>query len=104
MENIEYQEEDSREIIFISIKIGINAGETILSFVLLTYYKDVFFALTSTFIESAAFIHEDFSLEGVNIALFVMAMSIVVGIGLTICRYRCKTFGYEDVPILGKQN
>ena len=81
------------------IKVSINAGQTILSFVLLTYFKDVFFAFTSGYIICAVFIHENFNLEKENIGFLVMVLAIVLGIVLTIVRYRKKTFGYEDVPV-----
>ena len=99
LENMEVQEDNIKDAVSLIIKIGINAGQTILSFVLLTYYKDVFFSLTSGYIEGAVFIHENFNLEKENIGLFVMVLLIVLGIILTIYRYRKKTFGYEDVQL-----
>ena len=95
MENMEVQEDHIKKVVSIIIKVGINAGQTILSFVLLTYFKDVFFAFISAYIECSVFIHESFSLEDENIAIFVMALAIILGIILTICRYGKKTFGYE---------
>jgi hypothetical protein len=95
MENMDVQEPPIKKAVSIIIKVGINAGQTILSFVLLTYFKDVFFAFISAYIESSVFIHESFSLEDENIAIFVMALAIILGIILTICRYGKKTFGYE---------
>lgn len=99
MENMEVQEDNIKKVVSIIIKVGINAGQTILSFVLLTYFKDVFFAFTSAYIECSVFIHENFNFQSENIALFVMALSIVLGIILTICRYGKKTFGYEEVEL-----
>ena len=99
MENMEVQEKYIKNVVSIIIKVGINAGQTILSFVLLTYFKDVFFAFTSTYIECSVFIHESFNLQSENIALFVMALAIFLGIILTICRYGKKTFGYEEVKL-----
>jgi hypothetical protein len=99
LENMEVQKSSIKDAVSLIIKIGINAGQTILSFVLLTYYKDVFFSFTSGYIEGAVFIHENFNLEKENIGLFVMVLLIVLGIILTIYRYRKKTFGYEDVQL-----
>ena len=99
MENMEVQQENVQKISYTIIKVSINAGQTILSFVLLTYFKDVFFAFTSGYIISAVFIHENFNLEKENIGFLVMVFAIVLGIVLTIVRYRKKTFGYEDVPV-----
>ena len=97
MENMEVQNNDIKTAVSIIVRVGVNVGQTILSFVLLTYYKDIFFAYTSAYIECAVFIHENFSLDKENIALFVMALAIILGIILTICRYGKKTFGYEEV-------
>ena len=99
MENMEVQKEYVQNISYTIIKVSINAGQTILSFVLLTYFKDVFFAFTSGYIICAVFIHENFNLEKENIGFLVMVLAIVLGIVLTIVRYRKKTFGYEDVPV-----
>lgn len=99
MENMEVQEENVQKISYTIIKVSINAGQTILSFVLLTYFKDVFFAFTSGYIISAVFIHENFNLEKENIGFLVMVFAIVLGIILTLVRYRKKTFGYEDVQV-----
>ena len=99
MENMEAQHGDVQTISYTIIKVSINAGQTILSFVLLTYFKDVFFAFTSGYIICAVFIHENFNLEKENIGFLVMVLAIVLGIVLTIVRYRKKTFGYEDVPV-----
>ena len=99
LENMEVQSNNIQEAVSIIVKVGINAGQTILSFVLLTYYKDVFFAFTSGYIECAVFIHENFNLEDENIGLFIMVLLIILGIILTVYRYRKKTFGYEDVQL-----
>ena len=99
MENMEVQEENVQKISYTIIKVSINAGQTILSFVLLTYFKDVFFAFTSGYIISAVFIHENFNLEKENIGFLVMVFAIILGIILTLVRYRKKTFGYEDVQV-----
>ena len=99
MENMEVQDQDVQTISYTIIKVSINAGQTILSFVLLTYFKDVFFAFTSGYIICAVFIHENFNLEKENIGFLVMVFAIALGIVLTIVRYRKKTFGYEDVPV-----
>lgn len=99
MENMEVQQENVQKISYTIIKVSINAGQTILSFVLLTYFKDVFFAFTSGYIISAVFIHENFNLEKENIGFLVMVFAIVLGIILTLVRYRKKTFGYEDVQV-----
>ena len=100
LENIENNIDHSVIIMF--VKIGINAGQTILSFVVLTYLKDIFFALTSGYIECAVFINENFDLDNKkeNIALLVMVLAILLGVILTIYRYKKRTFGYEEV-ILG---
>ena len=102
MENAEFQVEDeeSRNIIYTIVKIGTNAGETIVTIVFLTYYKDVFFACTAAFIECTVFVHRNFALEGENIALMVMVCTIFIGIGITIWKYRAKVLGIEEVPIL----
>ena len=48
MENFNDKDDnsDSMTTLTIIIKVGINAAQTILSLVLLTYYKDIFFSLT----------------------------------------------------------
>jgi hypothetical protein len=99
MENMEVQKEYVQGLSYTIIKVSINAGQTILSFVLLTYFKDVVFALTSGYIISAVFIHENLNLEKENIGFLVMVIAIVLGIILTIIRYGKKTFGYEDIPV-----
>ena len=97
LENIQLQEPDVQSTIRFIIKIGVNAVQTILSFVVLTYLKDIFFALTSGYIVCAVFIHENFSLkESDNITLFIMVITILLGVLLTLCRYGKKVFGYED--------
>jgi len=97
LENIELQEPNVQSTIRFIIKIGVNAVQTILSFVVLTYLKDIFFALTSGYIVCAVFIHENFSLkESENITLFIMVITILLGVLLTLCRYGKKVFGYED--------
>ena len=82
MENFDDKSEnsDSMTTLTIIIKVGINAAQTILSLVLLTYYKDIFFSFTSAYIESAVFIHLDTKFENENIALLVMVCLIVFGI------------------------
>ena len=100
MENIGGDKEDTNNTLKIVIKIGINAIQTILSFVLLTYYKDVFFSFTSGYIESAVFVHINTRFEKENIVLLVLVCAIALGIILTILRYRKKTFGYEDIILL----
>ena len=102
MENFEDKKDDestSMKTLTIIIKIGINAGQTILSVVLLAYYKDVFFSLTSAYIESAVFIHLNTKFENENLGLLVMVIVIVVGVILTLIRYKKKTFGYEEVDV-----
>ena len=99
LENMDVQTNTIQTVIFIIVKVGVNGGETILSFVLLTYFKDIFFAYTSAYIECAVFIKEDFNLEDENIALFIMVLVIILGIILTIYRYGKKTFGYEEVRL-----
>lgn len=99
MENMEVQNQDVQTISYTIIKVSINAGQTILSFVLLTYFKDVFFAYTSGYIICAVFIHENFNLEKENIGFLVMVFAIALGIILTVVRYGKKTFGYEDIPV-----
>jgi len=102
MENIggDNGNENTNNTLKIVIKIGINAIQTILSFVLLTYYKDVFFSFTSGYIESAVFVHINTRFEKENIVLLVLVCAIALGIILTILRYRKKTFGYEDIILL----
>jgi hypothetical protein len=102
MENIEGDvAEDQKEDKLISaIKILINSIQTILSFVLLTYYKDVFFSFTSGYIESMVFVHFNTEFSTVNIVLLVLVCALALGIILTIVRYRKKTFGYEDIILL----
>lgn len=100
MENIGGDKENTNNTLKIVIKIGINAIQTILSFVLLTYYKDVFFSFTSGYIESAVFVHINTKFVGENIVLLVLVCAIALGIILTILRYRKKTFGYEDIILL----
>ena len=99
MENMGVQKDNIKNTVSKIIKVGVNAGQTILSFVLLTYLKDIFFAFTSGYIECAVFIHEDTNLKGENIAIFVMVLTILLGIILTIYRYGKKTFGYEEVKL-----
>jgi hypothetical protein len=99
MENFEEDKDDPTNTLSIVIKLGINGGQTILSIVLLSYYRDIFFALTSAYIESAVFIHLSTKLEGENIALLVMVVLVVFGIIITIIRYKKKTFGYEEVDV-----
>jgi hypothetical protein len=102
MENIGEENEESKtnKTLIIVIKIAINAIQTVLSFVLLTYYKDVFFSFTSGYIESAVFVHLNTKFEKENIVLLVMVCAIALGIILTIVRYRKKTFGCEDIILL----
>ena len=101
MENFDDKSEnsDSMTTLTIIIKVGINAAQTILSLVLLTYYKDIFFSFTSAYIESAVFIHLDTKFENENIALLVMVCLIVFGIFITLIGYKKKTFGCEEVPV-----
>ena len=101
MENFDDKNEnsDSMTTLTIIIKVGINAAQTILSLVLLTYYKDIFFSLTSGYIESAVFIHLETKFENENIALLVMVCLILFGIIITLIGYKKKTFGCEEVPV-----
>ena len=101
MENFDDKSEnsDSMTTLTIIIKVGINAAQTILSLVLLTYYKDIFFSLTSGYIESAVFIHLETKFENENIALLVMVCLILFGIIITLIGYKKKTFGCEEVPV-----
>ena len=101
LENMDMQDDDTKVTVRIFVKIGVNAGQTILSFVVLTYLKDIMFALTSSYIECAVFIHEnlDHKNEKENIALLVMVIAIILGVILTIWRYGKKTFGYEEVKL-----
>ena len=101
MENFNDKDDnsDSMTTLTIIIKVGINAAQTILSLVLLTYYKDIFFSLTSGYIESAVFIHLETKFENENIALLVMVCLILFGIIITLIGYKKKTFGCEEVPV-----
>jgi hypothetical protein len=98
MENVGYDDEDARKTLMRVIKVVINASQSVLSFVLLTYYKDIFFSFSSAYIESAVFIHLDTKFEDENIALLVFVVVIVFGIIITLYKYRKKTFGFEEVP------
>ena len=95
MENFE-EKDNSKNTLTMIIKLGINGAQTVLSIVLLAYYRDIFFALTSAYIESAVFVHLNFKFEGENIALLVMTILIIFGIIITILRYKKKAFGYEE--------
>lgn len=97
MENVENDDGDSRSTLIRYLKVAINLCQTILSAVLLSYYQDIFFALSSAYIESAVFIHLDTKFEKENIALLTFVCIIVLGIILTLIRYKKKTFGYENV-------
>ena len=96
MENIEDENSEYKTTSSIVIKIAINALQTILSILLLTYYKDIFFALSSAYIESAIFIHLETDYKsGENITCLVFVCTIILGIILTIVSLKKKIFGIE---------
>ena len=96
MENIEDENSEYKTTSSIVIKIAINALQTILSILLLTYYKDIFFAISSAYIESAIFIHLETDYKsGENITCLVFVCTIILGIILTIVSLKKKIFGIE---------
>ena len=96
MENIEDENSEYKTTSSIVIKIAINALQTILSILLLTYYKDIFFAISSAYIESAIFIHLETDYKsGKNITCLVFVCTIILGIILTIVSLKKKIFGIE---------
>ena len=109
MENMEVQDNETKNVISFIIRIGMNAGQTILSFVLLTYFKDIFFASTSGYIIVSFIVEYLLNYNNFNeiIPEFIMAISIIIGIALTICRYSYETIGKqkenEQIGIIKEQ-
>ena len=100
MENMEVQiDKEIIKWIKIIIKAGITGGQTILSFVLLTYFKDVFFAFTSGYIVFSLIVKNILDLETYDIISLIMVSSLILGIALTFCRYGLKTIGKENVQL-----
>lgn len=104
MENVGNDDEETRTTLIRVIKIVINACQTLLSTVLLSFYKDIFFSLCSAYIESAVFIHLDTKFEGENIALLIFALVIVCFVIITLLAYKKKTFGCEEVSVIENFN
>jgi hypothetical protein len=100
MENMEVQiDKEIIKWIKIIIKAGISGGQTILSFVLLTYFKDVFFAFTSGYIVFSLIVKNILKPEIDDIISLIMVSSIILGIALTFCRYGLKAIGKENVQL-----
>ena len=106
MENVGQDNEnsDSKDNFNIIVKLGINIAQFVLSIIILSYYKDIFFSLTSAYIESAVFVHLNTKFEDENIALLVLVIVIIVGCLIMICYYGKKAFGYENRDISNEFN
>lgn len=79
------------------IQITTNLFQTILSIVLLTYFKDCFFSIGSLYIELALIIHnEKLKMNSNMIATISFCSILFVSTLVILLKYKKKTFGYED--------
>ena len=98
MENV--TDNDSSRTLNLILKIAIGSIQTILSFVLLTYFKDVFFSFSSGYIVCAVISHieTDFQENKDDVVLLVYVIAIALGIIIEVKTYKKKVLGYEEVP------
>ena len=86
------------------IQIVTNFFQMLLGLVLLTYFKDVLFALGSVFIFLGLLINVRFSLEkagtSVVVYLCILGFSSIIVVG----KNGKSTFGYENVKVLDSEN
>ena len=85
----------------IIIQIVTNFFQMLLGLVLLTYFKDVLFALGSVFIFFGLLVNVNFNLEkagtSVVVYLCILGFSSIIVVG----KNGKSTFGYENVKVLG---
>lgn len=79
------------------IEIITNLFQTILGIVLLTYFKDVFFAVSSFYILFALLIEKKFNISKENIYTVVYLGLLFLSTLIIILKNGKKTFGYEEV-------
>ena len=77
------------------IKIGTNFFQTTLGIVLLTYFKDLFFVLSSIFIEFGILIEYPSEKKTEKLWLIIFIILLVLNSALCIFRYGKKTIGIE---------
>ena len=86
------------------IQIVTNFFQMLLGLVLLTYFKDVLFALGSVFIFFGLLINVDFTLDkagtSVVVYLCILGLSSIIVVG----KNGKSTFGYENVKVLDSEN
>ena len=101
MENVNIEDENSEDssTLILIVKISIGTIQTILSFVLLTYFKDIFFSFSSGYIICAVIVHLETNFEKKeDLVLLIYVCAIVLGIIIEIKTYKKKVLGYEEVP------
>lgn len=80
------------------IQITTNLFQTILSIVLLTYFKDCFFSLGSLYIELALIIHnEEMKINNNMIATISFCSILFISTLVILIKYKNKAFGYEEI-------
>ena len=79
------------------IQIITNLFQTILGIVLLTYFKDVFFAASSFYILFALLVEKKFDISGENLYVVIYLGLLFLSTLISVLKNRKKTFGYEEV-------
>ena len=81
------------------VKILLNIALSFLSFVLMAYYKDIFFALSTVFIEASLLVHDEFEFSSGNSSVIGSISVIIFSIILTVWRYGKRTFGIQKIDL-----
>lgn len=79
------------------IQIITNLFQTILGIVLLTYFKDVFFAASSFYILFALLVEKKFDISGENLYVVIYLGLLFLSTLIIVLKNGKKTFGYEEV-------
>lgn len=91
-------DDSSRPFYTTIIQITTNLFQTILSIVLLTYFKDCFFALGSLYIELALIIHnEKMKINNNMMATISFCFILFISTLVILIKYKKKAFGYEEI-------
>ena len=79
------------------IQIITNLFQTILGIVLLTYFKDVFFAASSFYILFALLVEKKFDISGEDLYVVIYLGLLFLSTLIIVLKNGKKTFGYEEV-------
>lgn len=95
---------DSRDYVSI-IQIIVNSIQTLLSVVLLTYYKDFFFSLASFYLELSLIVHINTNFKQIAHRCITIFLSVILLNSLVVVyKYGKKAIGFEYIKEIQQMN